>query len=95
MFCIYIHHGSECREDMNCEFLLMFLCFVRLPDKHIGREGMRVTQREKKRRRWRYWGHKGVFFGSDSDYWLRQNGDVSTGFTKDGGIEGETEGGWR
>ena len=41
------------------------------------------------------WGHKGVFFGSDSDYWLRQNGDVSIGFTKDGGIEGKTEGGWR
>ncbi len=46
MFCIYIHHGSECREDVNCEFLLMFLCFVRLPDKHTGREGMRVTERD-------------------------------------------------
>ena len=37
MFCIYIHPGSEWREDVNCEFLLMFLCFVRLPDKHVGR----------------------------------------------------------
>lgn len=35
------------------------------------------------------------FFLSDSDYWLRQNGDVSTGFSKDEGIEGETQGGWR
>lgn len=40
------------------------------------REGMRLE--EKNRRRCWYWGHKGVFFGSDSDYWLRQSGDVST-----------------
>lgn len=43
-FCISsINHGSQCREDMNCKFLLMFSCFVRLLDKHVGSEEMRVT----------------------------------------------------
>lgn len=43
MFCISsINHGSQCREDRNCKFLLMFSCFVRLLDKHVGSEEMRV-----------------------------------------------------
>lgn len=35
-------------------------------------------------------GHKGVFSGSDSGYWLSKSGDVSARFTEDGGIERET-----
>lgn len=44
MFCIYIHHGSECREDVNWDFFADVL----LLDKHIGREGTRVRESEKK-----------------------------------------------
>lgn len=62
-----------------CATFLVLYLFVLYPDA-VGGEEMTEGKMES-------------FFGSQSSYCLRANGDVSVGFTLDGGIVGETEGG--
>lgn len=63
----------------------IYIIFIRghneviwLLDTHI--DGIRKAERNRE-------GDGGTVDIKESDYWLRQNGDVSTGFTWDGGIE--------